>query len=739
MDATVIIPTFNRWDALQKTLTALAQVDYPAALWEVIVVDDGSTDDTEACIRQWIEDVDIEVRYIRQINSGPAAARNRGAIEARGDALIFIDNDILVKPDFVRARVEALAAHEGCWVMGRVVHPPELRRTVFGRYRDSVWEAFHEAHNHGRVTETAGMTAANVSMPAADFKRLGGFDEDFTIASCEDCDLGIRARQAGIRVMYDPSIVVVHNDWAVSLDRFCDRQRLYSVSDALLWRKYGSASPRVHLVHQNAPVDLRTDSLSLIVKKTLKSILATRPGKALTHFACSLAERVAPDTVLSRRAYDTAVGVAILQGVREGLRRYPLEESGVAESTAGGRAESERDRPTQSRSAAPVVCHLIDADLDTNYFRSIARNHDAEGFPVMIGSIVPVGPLQKAMGESGTRTFSLGAANRWKYPFAILRLARLLRHERIAVLHAHCFDATFVGLIAARLARVPFVFTRHHSDHNVRLGKRWHTRIDAWCAKHADHVIAVSEATRRVMTSVERVPEDQITVIYNGMEPLREPVAEDVERVRHELGLSEKPVCLMLARLHEEKGHRFLLDAIPEIQARVGPIEVLIAGDGPDRAALQAEVQVRGLNETVRFLGRRHDVPELISVSSVVVLPSLAESFGFVVLEAMSLGTPVVAAATGGIPELITHEDNGLLVPPADSRSLADAISRVIENPELARSLTDRGKDCVAAFSFDRMIRGYESVYAAILAARRPEPASSQASTESARSRTIAG
>lgn len=706
MDATIIIPTFNRWEALQETLRALARVDYPASSWEVIVIDDGSNDETEESIRKWIEDAAINVRYLRQPNAGPAAARNRGAGEGLGKTLIFIDNDIIVKPDFVRAHVDAVAGNSGCWVMGRVVHPPELRRTAFGRYRESVWEAFNEAHDNERLAETSGMTAANVSLPAADFHRLGGFDENFTIASCEDCDLGIRARQAGIRVIYDPRIIVLHNDWAVSLDRFCDRQRLYSISDALLWRKYGNASPRVHLVHENAPIDLKTDSLSLIVKKALKRILATPPGTELTRLACTLAERVAPDTKLSRRAYDTAVGVAIFQGVREGLRRYRVDGNKSQES-----AESERERLTQSRSAARVVCHLIDASLDTNYFRSIAVNHDGERFPVMIGSIVPAGPLQKAMGESRTPTFSLGAANRWKYPFAIFRLARLLRSESVAVLHAHCFDATLVGLIAARLARVPVVFTRHHSDHNVRLGKRWHTRIDGWCARHAGHVIAVSEATRRVMTSIERVPEDQITVIYNGMEPLREPVAEDVERVRRELGLSKKNVCLMLARLHEEKGHRFLLDAIPEIQARVGPIVVLFAGEGPDRATLQAEVQARGLGETVRFLGRRNDVPELISLSSVVVLPSLAESFGFVVLEAMSLGTPVVAAATGGIPELVIDGENGLLVPPADSQALADALCEILGNPEMVQALAREGKRQAAKFSFERMIHGYENVY----------------------------
>lgn len=730
MDASIIIPTYNRWDALRETLAALARSDYDASRWEVIVVDDGSTDETETSIGRFIVETGIRARYLRQTNSGPAAARNRGAREALGEALIFIDNDILVEPGFIRSHVEALAAHPGCWVMGRVVHPPELRRTAFGRYRDSVWEAFHETHADGRVSETSGMTAANVSIPAADFHRLGGFDEDFTIASCEDCDLGIRARQSGIRVMYDPRIIVLHNDWAVSLDRFCERQRLYSISDALLWRKYGTASPRVQLVRENAPADFKTDSPSLIARKALKRILATSAGTALTRFACAQLERAAPDTRLSRRAYDAAVGVAIFQGVREGLRRYRGN---------GGTAEPARARVSKTTSESRRVCHLIDANLDTSYFRSIARSHDDERYPVMIGSIVPAGPLQKGMGESRTPTFSLGAAARWKYPLGILRLARLLRKEKVAILHAHCFDATFAGLIAARLARVPFVFTRHHSDHNIRLGKRWHTRIDAWCARHAEHVIAVSEATRRAMTAIERVPEDKITVIYNGMEPLREPHPEDVGRVRRELGLSGRNVCLMLARLHEEKGHRFLLDAIPELQARIGPTVILFAGDGPDREALHAEVRARGLADTVRFLGRRDDVAELISVSSVVVLPSLAESFGFVVLEAMSLGTPVVAAATGGIPELITDGVNGLLVPQSDSRSLADAISRVIENPALAKTLIERGRSRVADFSFERMMRGYESVYAAVLAARSPESLGAQASTESARSRTIAG
>lgn len=360
----------------------------------------------------------------------------------------------------------------------------------------------------------------------------------------------------------------------------------------------------------------------------------------------------------------------------------------------------------------PVI-HLIDTTLDTTYFRSIARRHDPDRFPVRIGSIHPPGPLQQGMAKLNTPTFSLGVARRTGYAVAIQRLARLLRKER-ALLHAHCFDPTLVGLLAARLARAPFVFTRHHSDHNLRLNKPWHVRIDSWCARKADHVIAVSEATREIMTRVERVPASQITVVYNGMEPLPTPSEAAVEATRAKLGLNGEAVCLMVARLHEEKGHRYLFQAIPEIRARVGPVTFLLAGDGPERAELEAEVARRGLSDCVRFLGRRNDMSELYSLADVVTLPSLAESFGFAVLEAMSFGKPVVAADTGGMPELLQGEA-GVVVPQADAAALGAGIARVLSDPEAARRMGEAGRRRAAHFTFERMIRGYEAVYERVL------------------------
>jgi len=323
------------------------------------------------------------------------------------------------------------------------------------------------------------------------------------------------------------------------------------------------------------------------------------------------------------------------------------------------------------------------------------------------------------MRELEIPTFALGVTSRWQYGWAIVRLVRLLRREGVSVLHAHCFDPTFVGLLAARLAGTTFVFTRHHSDHNLRLGKRWHTRIDAWCGRHADRVIAVSEATRRIMVDVERVPEHKVVTVYNGAEPLPTPSPDSVGALRRELGLGDEAVCLMMARLHEEKGHRVLFEALPGILPHVGPLVVLLAGDGPHRNQLEAEIRRRGLDFVVRFLGRRHDIPELISLSSVVVLPSLAESFGFAALEAMSLSRPVVAARTGGIQEVVDDGRTGLLVPPGDADSFAVALSRILKDREWALILGEEGCRRASFFSVEFMIRGYEAVYDGFRAARR--------------------
>jgi GT2 family glycosyltransferase len=324
--ATIVIPSRGRIDALRATLEPLSRLEATPS-WEVIVVDNGSPGESLRDARRLVEQHSFAGRLVEERKPGPAAARNRGAREATGSLLIFVDNDILVKPDFVKRHVAAHEASGGAWVVGRIVHPEWIKETPFGRYRDRVWERFHQTHTAERLGETSGMSAANLSVPRSDFESLGGFDEDFAIASCEDAELGHRARARGLRIVYDPDNVVVHNDWAVTLGRFCERQRLYSISDVLLYSKYGESSPRAALIRSMGPYDPGRDTFAAAARKASRAILGSRPGKTIWHGAVRVMERVAPDSAALQRAYDVAVGLAIREGVREGMRRYRSSEA----------------------------------------------------------------------------------------------------------------------------------------------------------------------------------------------------------------------------------------------------------------------------------------------------------------------------------------------------------------------------------------------------------------------------
>lgn len=359
------------------------------------------------------------------------------------------------------------------------------------------------------------------------------------------------------------------------------------------------------------------------------------------------------------------------------------------------------------------VLHLLDQPINLNsrYYRAIGERHNHGRFPVtfvLVDNGFDTGDGEKKL-LAPVR--SLAVNSRWLYPLAIVRLAAMAHATGAAFVHGHFFYPTIVGLFAARLAGCKYVFTRHHSDHHSRIGKRWHTRVDAWCANRADQVIAVSEETRRLMIEDEGVDPRRVTTVYNGMEPLAASTAEAVEALRKELALPHARSVLMIGRLHEEKGHRYLFEALPEVASRIGPFNMVIAGDGVERKSLEDDVRRRGLQNMVHFVGWRREIPGLIQLSSLVVLPSLAESFGFAVLEAMSLERPVVAAATGGLREVVEDEINGLLVPAKDPAALAKAMIRVLGDADLSARLGSAGKLRAEHFSFERMMAGYEAVY----------------------------
>ena len=317
MKISVVIPTHNRADALDRTLSNLSKQEFEEA-WEVIVVNNLCTDDTDSVVNNRSFPVPLQLVHRDDI-PGPSAARNAGAAHASGTYLLFMDNDILVEPDFLKRHLRSLDRHPGYWIVGQVVNLPEMEATPFGRYRKSL---FPLVPPEEEVRETEAITGQTLSMPRADFEALHGFDESFFVASGEDRELLMRAKRKGIKLLLDPGIVVLHNDWAGStIQDFCLRHRLYTQTEPLFWQKYGDAYPRQRLVKENSPPRWTVDSFSLIVWKRTKQILGSRFGQAALLSSCVALERFWPWPPLLWRLYRLALAGAIYRGFQDGLHR----------------------------------------------------------------------------------------------------------------------------------------------------------------------------------------------------------------------------------------------------------------------------------------------------------------------------------------------------------------------------------------------------------------------------------
>ena len=292
-------------------------------------------------------------------------------------------------------------------------------------------------------------------------------------------------------------------------------------------------------------------------------------------------------------------------------------------------------------------------------------------------------------------------------------LVRLLRRERPAVFHAHMSSpvACKWGLAAAVLARVPAVLgtvqvgAYEPPDHSAYLQLRA-------LARGVDRYLAVSREIAAELTGGLGWPAERVEVVYNAVDAARAAVAAP-PGLREQLGGSTtRPLVLTPARLNPQKGHRVLLEAAAEVPDAL----FLLAGDGPERAPLEAEAERLGVADRVRFLGRREDVPQLLAACDVFALPSLYEGSSLAVLEAMAAGIPIVSSAIGGTEELIDDGHSGLLVAPGDAKALAAALRRVLDDPELRQSLAARARERVdAGLTREQMATRVTSIYRELL------------------------
>jgi glycosyltransferase involved in cell wall biosynthesis len=291
-------------------------------------------------------------------------------------------------------------------------------------------------------------------------------------------------------------------------------------------------------------------------------------------------------------------------------------------------------------------------------------------------------------------------------PIAFLQLAGYLATHRPTLLHTHLVHADVYGQLAGTLARVPLRFSTKHGFNEFREGREF-ALADRAVASLAHVHIAISRGLARYLAETEGFAERGFQIVHYGI-----PVDGAAPSY-----VASPPRLLCVGRLIPIKGHVVLFRAVAAARSEVPDLELELAGRGPLEPALRALVKELGLDDAVRFLGHVVPVQRAIERASIVVVPSLGEGFGMVALEAMERARPVIAAAIGGLGDIVRDGETGLLVPPAEVEPLRRAIVELATDPARAAAMGEAGRRRAAEhFGEARSIDRVELLYRAYLA-----------------------
>lgn len=308
----------------------------------------------------------------------------------------------------------------------------------------------------------------------------------------------------------------------------------------------------------------------------------------------------------------------------------------------------------------------------------------------------------------------------WADLAALGQIRRYLREQRPDVVHTHSSKAGLLGRLAARQAGVPrLVHTPHCFAFDMDVGflrRRLYLRLERWAARFTDRLICVCPAEKASALRHGLAAPDKFTVIENGISlpaPAADPAA--VAALRRDLGLPPKTrVIGVVGRLTRQKGHEHLIRAAPAILRHFPETRFVFVGDGERRAALAKQAAALGVTRNIVFAGQREDAGRCYPLFDVLAMPSLWEALPYALLEGMAAGRAVVASRVGGVADLLSPGESGLLVPPRAPEALAESICAALAAPELRARLGVNAKRVVAQrCRLDEMVARTAAVYAA--------------------------
>jgi len=344
----------------------------------------------------------------------------------------------------------------------------------------------------------------------------------------------------------------------------------------------------------------------------------------------------------------------------------------------------------------------------TRLFGDWIPRFDEQSFRFAVCTLRDPDPAGAYLEQRGIRVHYRGHG---RFSWANVRsIMELIEQEQADIVHLHGYSAANFGRLAARRKGVVNVVHEH-----ATLRVLPHQFVaDRLLRRHTDAAIAVSRSVREFMLHGRSIPQERIEVIGNGV-PLERFSRVEPDRtraLRAQLGIAaDAPLIGTLTRLREEKGNEFLIKALPEIGERFPGVVLVIAGEGPQRAELEGLARRLDVLDRVMFLGHFDDPAALLSLVDVNVIASLTEGFPLCLVEAMSVGVPIVATRVGGMAEIGQDGQNLLFVEPRDPQAIAASACRLLESPELRRRLGENAQAASTAHGVDQSVEALSRFY----------------------------
>jgi len=386
------------------------------------------------------------------------------------------------------------------------------------------------------------------------------------------------------------------------------------------------------------------------------------------------------------------------------------------------------DASTKADGRSPIKVLYLIGTLETGgterQLVGLATGLDRDRYLPIVCCLSRGGPLERDLVAHGIHVEIVGLRLRdgLRGFMGLIRLIRFMARQRPTIAHGFLYLPYVLGVFVARLVGCPVFVASRRSLGNYKEG-RWHFLLAERVAnRFTDLIVANSDAVRRDVLRQEKPQAQKVIVVHNGVR-LTVPSDERRRTTRQGLRLGEAPTVGVVANLIPYKGHSVFVHAWRRVADELPDAVAILVGEGKARSELEHLVRELGLSKSIRFLGSRTDVADLLEAIDLLVHPSFQEGFSNAILEAMAAAKAVVATDVGGNPEAVIDGVTGLLVRPGDAGALASAISSLIKDPVRRESFGAAGRERAREhFGWSTMVRRYEAVYDELLASRSGDP-----------------